>query len=81
MANIRRVAGRLLRQKRKPAKHLDKLDRGVGDRVIVFESWVRPIDNYVRDNIGVNGRRGENNDRGEYEQQLRHKYGENESDG
>jgi hypothetical protein len=45
MANIRRLAGRMLRQKRRPGKKIEE------DKV--FDPWVRDINEYLTDSEGI----------------------------
>jgi hypothetical protein len=59
--NVRRIAGRMLRQKRKPG-------RKTVEKVVVFEPWVRDINDYidrydiVQNNRGLRLKHGENDD-------------------
>jgi hypothetical protein len=43
--NVRRIAGRLLRQKRKPGRKT--MERTLSEKIIVFEPWVRDINDYL----------------------------------
>jgi hypothetical protein len=64
MMNIRRIAGRMLRQKRKPGRKVKVMERAV-EKVIVFEPWVKDINEYMNHDDTV-----------DYNRWLRIKYNE-----